>query len=111
MFKLGQQGAVTVVSGDCALSEENVDALTNAVRKCLDSTQPRIVIDLGDVPLADSAGLETLLNLYDEAQLRGGTIRLAAPTALVQDALDISDISSEIEVCDSTSQAVGRFSK
>ena len=110
MFKQSQQGAVDVISADSPLNTSTVDHLRNAVHPVLVG-QPRVVIDLSGAALVDSAGLESLLDLHEIAERHGGQLRLAAPNPLVEDLLRVSEISTVIEVHESTSAAVGSFSK
>ena len=110
MFKHLKQGAVDVITPDTPINGSTTDHLYNAVNS-ISGGQPRVVIDLSGVPLVNGAGLEALLDMHETAQQRGGQLRLASPNPLVEDLLRVSEIAALIEVYESTSSAVGSFSK
>jgi len=45
---------------------------------------PRLAMDLGEVSFMDSGGVEMLLAISDQAQLRGGRLRLVSVPPRVQ---------------------------
>ena len=111
MFQHDKQGAVDVISGDSPIHQSCLDALQPIVESCLVSGQPQLVLDLSQVPLIDSKGLEFLLDVHDECTRRGGVLRLAAPNAVCRDVLDLCDVSLVMEVCHDVTSAVGGFAR
>ncbi len=111
MFTNKKQGAVDIVTGEGPISRDTLELVQNAVDPCLQSGQPRLVFDMSEVALLDSGGLEYLLDLNDKCVSRGGALRLAAPNNLCQDILDVCGISTQIEVYEDTTRAVGGFSQ
>lgn len=111
MFNAKKQAAVDIVSGESPISRDTLEMLQNAVDPCLLDGQPRLVIDLSQVALLDSGGLEYILDLNDQCVARGGALRLAAPNNLCQDIMDVCGVSSQIEVYEDTTRAVGGFSQ
>lgn len=111
MFEHKVQGAVDVISGDGPLDKTTLEEVKSVVNQCLAHGQPRLVFDLTKVPLFDSGGLEYLLELQDECARRGGIVRLAAPSALCRDILDVCSVSQVMEVCPNVTTAVGGFAQ
>ena len=109
MFKHSKQGAINVISGTLPLSGDALDLFDGALVECLNEGQPRAVLDLRNVPLIDSAGLERLLDVRDRFQKKTGVLKLAGANPLCQDILTITGVASYFEVFPEVSQAVGSF--
>ncbi len=78
MFSVKPQGAVDVVQLGGQLNQENAEQLVETVQSGLAEGQPMVVLDMSDVTLLDSAGLDALLDSRDAVLLKGGTVKLAA---------------------------------
>jgi anti-anti-sigma factor len=111
MYTHKRTGAIDTISGTLPLIAENHSAFLNAFEGCFKQGQPRIVVDLSQVPLIDSVGLETILDLRDQCQQRGGAIVLARPNALCRDILRINGMEHEVSIFEDTVTAMGNFSK
>jgi anti-anti-sigma factor len=109
MFEHSRQGAVDVVTGREPLSTEYAEGASRALHECMQSGQPRLVMDLENVALIDSVGLELLLEVRDACQARGGTLQLAAPNKLCRDILRISGVVDDFELFDDVLSAIGSF--
>ena len=111
MFTRSKQGAVDVISGTDPLNGEHIDEASQVVDECLSAGQPRIVFDLRQVPLIDSAGLELLLNVHDRCIERGGLLQLAAANTLCRDILEVTGVVSEFELFSDAVEAAGSFAQ
>ena len=109
MFEVSRQGAVDVISGREPLNVETGGPLRELVKSSCLSGQPRVVINLQDIPLIDSAGLETLLDCRDECVHRMGVLQLAAPNRLCRDILRVTGVDAQFAVFDNVLSAVGSF--
>ena len=109
MFEISRQGAIDVVAGELPLNAENAEALMRAFEKCLADGQPRAVLDLQAVPLIDSVGLETLLDIQDSFEQRTGSLKLASPNPLCSDILIATGIDNHFEVYPEVKSAVASF--
>jgi anti-sigma B factor antagonist len=67
--------------------------------------RPRIVVDLGDVRLIDSAGLTGLLRAHREAIQRGGWVRLARPRSRARRVLETMNLGRILTIHDTVRQA------
>lgn len=109
MFAVKSQGAVEVVVPNVPLKSEAVDELRDTVAHCLGDGLPMLVLNMHDVPLLDSAGLESLLDIRDKVQKRGGQVKLAALTPLAQDILRVSGIGRHFDCHSDEKSAVRSF--
>jgi anti-anti-sigma factor len=109
MISMAPQGAVDVVRLNGSLTHENADKLVETVEPGLTEGQPMIVLDMSDVPLLDSAGLEALMDLHDWAQVRGGVVKLASLSPLCADVLRVTGVGSHFPIYKDVKVAVGSF--
>ncbi len=109
MFAVRSQGAVEMIVPTVPLKSENVEELMETVHHCLADGLPMLVLNMHDVALMDSAGLESLLDIRDLVQKRGGTVKLASLTPLCQDILRVSGVGRNFEVFVDEKSAVRSF--
>ena len=109
MFARNKQGAVDVVSGDDPLSADYVPRVLRLLQECGAKGQPRAVLDLDRVPLIDSTGLEMLLDVQEDFQRRGGTLKLAVRSPLCREILNVTGVGGHFEVYPEAASAVGSF--
>lgn len=111
MFERSRTGSVHVIRGDEPLTSPQLETVRRLFDECVQSGQPRIVMDLSRIPLIDSAGLEALLDFQDHCRERGGMMKLASPTLLCRDALTITGVMDRFEVFQDSLAALGSFAK
>ena len=109
MFRLSKNGAVNVVHIAGSINTENSDELTAFVCDSFSRGQPMTVLDLREVQIIDSSGLESLCDLVAEHSRRGGQLKVATPSSLCRDIFQATGIDSRFEVYDEVLQAVGSF--
>jgi anti-anti-sigma factor len=109
MFAVKSQGAVEVIVPNVPLKGEYVGELLETVQHCLPDGLPMLVLNLHDVPLLDSIGLEALLDVRDLVAQRGGTVKLASLTPLTNDILRVSGLAQQFEVFADEKAAVRSF--
>jgi anti-anti-sigma factor len=109
MFERTKQGAVEVVQGDDPLSADFVPRVLQLLQECCVHGQPRVVLDLENVPLMDSAALEMLLDVQEEFQRRGGALKLAVRNTLCREILSVTGVGAEFEMYPEAASAVGSF--
>src|SRR5690349_862856 len=111
MFEINKRGAVHVLSGSKPLTAAHVADVRQACSACIELGQPRLVIDLIEVPLIDSTGLELLLELRNHCQKRGGAVQLCSPNALCRDILVATGLTDHFAIFDDQSAAVGSYAR
>ena len=93
------------------MAGEVVDAATSEMELAFGEGQPMGVLDLQDVPLIDSRGLEFLLAQQIACEQRGGRLTLAAANPLCRDILRCCGLSERFEMYGDARSAVGSFSR
>jgi len=109
MLNVKPQGAVDVVQLSGPLNHECAEELVETIQSGLAEGQPMVVLDMSDVPLMDSAGLEALLDIHDAVLLKGGAVKLAALNQLCVDVIRVTGIASRLESYTDVKLAVGSF--
>lgn len=109
MFPVKSHGAVVVIVPNAPLKAEQGVELKETVHYFVTDGLPMVVVDCRDVPLMDSAGLESLLDLHEDIESRGGSIRLAALPQLCQDILRVTGIDRTLAVYEDEKSAVRSF--
>ncbi|MDX1764003.1 MAG: STAS domain-containing protein [bacterium] len=102
-------GVITFFSPDAPLVGENMSPLDEAIDRCINSGEHRLVIDLGRVPFIDSEGLEKLLAYQDQIRRVGGTIKLVNPTPLCHEILEVTRMSGYFDLYFDLEKAAGSF--
>ncbi|MCH2114013.1 MAG: STAS domain-containing protein [Pirellulales bacterium] len=111
MFSVESQGAVDVVRAAGPLTHENAHELSDTIFGGLPGGQPMVVLDMHEIPLVDSAGLEALLDVQQAVQSMGGSMKLATLSPLCQEILRITEVEQHVEAYHDVKTAVGSFVK
>lgn len=109
MFKRSKQGAVSVIDGNCPLSDAHVHELSDLFETVLKEGQPHVVLDMAGIPLCDSEGLELLWSTQENYESRGGQLKLAGLNPLCDEILKITAVAREFEIFPNVATAVGSF--
>src|SRR5438045_4429801 len=99
---LDLKGRVTLGEGD-ELLKDKVNSLLNQGLK-------KIVLNLGDVPYIDSAGLGEIVRTYTTVSKQGGSLKLLNLTKRITDLLSITKLLTVFDTYDSEADAVRSFS-
>jgi len=86
------------------------DALREALTKVVDGGQTKVVLNLGDVPYVDSAGLGEIVRSYTTVTRKGGKLKLLNLTKKLEDLLSITKLLTVFETYDTEDEAVKSFS-
>jgi anti-anti-sigma factor len=97
---------VTVLAVRGKILFDTQQPLDQAVKRALVESGPRIVVDMHEVTMCDSSGLQLLIDARRQAVPAGGWVRLCRPQALVARVLEITNLSSLLSVFDSVDAAV-----
>lgn len=111
MFERERVGAVDVIHGADALVTEHLEPFVELLDGCVEEGQPKAILDLTEVPLIDSAGLETLLEMQEKFEGYGGALKLLINSGLCRDILDATGVDSRFEVFSDKREAVGSFAE
>ena len=99
---LDLKGKITLGEGDEALKDK-INSLVLQDRR-------RILLNLGDVPYIDSAGLGEIVRTYTTVSRQGGHLKLVNLTKRITDLLSITKLLTIFETFDSETDALKSFS-
>ncbi len=94
---------VVVVQGRLTIDE--VDTFRRSFQERINDGKIEIVLDLNELELIDSAGLELLLWLSDEVARQGGQLRLVRPSDTVGKIFSITRLEQRFNMHDSVESA------
>jgi anti-anti-sigma factor len=97
-IKENKLGLVTILALDGPLVEEHVNLLKERLDHCLSSADLRILIDLKEVPLIDSAGLELLWDTLMKFRKINGSLKLVNASPLIMDILLATRMANIFEI-------------
>jgi anti-sigma B factor antagonist len=102
-----QRDGVTILklTGRLVLGDESND-LRNTIKRLVEAGDKKIVVDLGEVPYIDSAGLGTLVSAFASVSNAGGSMKLANLTKKIHDTLYITKLVTVFDVHDSVASAL-----
>lgn len=106
---VANEGAATVVRPEGPLIEAELHELERQLRRLRDSWAKRIVVNMSDVPLIDSAGLELLCAYQQELQEHGLRMKLCGLNDLVQKIFELTRLARQFEVFADSSSAIRSF--
>ncbi len=98
---LDLKGKITLGEGDEALKDK-INSLVHHNRR-------RILLNLGDVPYVDSAGLGEIVRTYTTVSRQGGQLKLVNLTKRITDLLSITKLLTVFETFDSEADALKSF--
>jgi len=99
---LDLKGKITLGEGD--------ELLKDKVNSLINQGQRKIVLNLGEVPYLDSAGLGEVVRAYTTVSREGGSLKLLNLTKRITDLLSITKLLTVFETFDSEDEAVRSFS-
>ena len=98
---LDLKGKITLGEGD--------EVLKDKINSLIQQDRKRILLNLGEVPYIDSAGLGEIVRTYTTVSRQGGKLKLLNLTKRIQDLLAITKLLTVFETYDSEPEAVKSF--
>ena len=104
-------GSIEVIRAPAALSGADREQYASEIQNCIERHRVRIVLDLSNMLLIDSAGLEMLLDYNEQCLRRGGEVVLAGANALCSDILHITGLDQQLNCHKDLRTALGSFAR
>ena len=98
---LDLSGKIVLGEGDGQVRERIKDLLSDG--------QKKILLNLGDVPYVDSAGLGALISSYTTTKREGGQLKLVNLTKRIQDLLAIPKLITVFDTYDTEREAIDSY--
>ena len=105
--KFGKVHAIRL-KGQLKLGEP-VDELRSALDGLINEGSLQVVMNLSEVPIADSSGIGALVRYASTLKQRGGALKLVNPSKLVTQTLKILGLLNVFEIFAAEQEAVESF--
>jgi anti-sigma B factor antagonist len=107
-----ESGAVTVLdlSGKITLGDDG-NLLKDKLHSLLHQGKKNVLLNLGQVPYVDSAGLGSLVSAYTTVTREGGSLKLTNVTKKLQDLLSITKLLTVFDTFDSEDEAIRSYKR
>ena len=99
---LDLKGKITLGEGD--------EALKDKINSLIQQDRKRILLNLGDVPYIDSAGLGEIVRTYTTVSRQGGQLKLVYLTKRITDLLSITKLLTVFETFENEADALKSYS-
>ena len=106
---VSSEGAVTVVKPEGAVVAGELDELDGQLERLCQNWTTRMVINFGDAPLIDSAGLELLCRHQSAMQKNGAQLKLCGLNDLATQIFELTRLTGRFELFADTTEAVRSF--
>ncbi len=97
------------LSGKMTLGEGD-EMLKQAINKLLAAGTKKLVLNLGNVPYIDSAGLGEVVRTHTTVSRQGGSLKLLNLTKRIEDLLAITKLLTVFDTYESEAEAIKSFS-
>jgi len=101
--------AILDVRGRMVIEALDDQPLPQAVRALVRRGTTRILVNLEHVPVVDTTGLCDVVEAYVAAQRQGAELKLLRPTPHVRHVLDVTRLSTVLDICESEADALARY--
>jgi len=105
--KFGKVHAIRL-KGQLKLGEP-VDELRSALDGLINEGSLQVVMNMSEVPIADSSGIGALVRYASTLKQRGGALKLVNPSKLVTQTLKILGLLNVFEIFEAEQEAVESF--
>lgn len=103
VYILDLSGKITIGAGSVQLRD--------AIRKLIEGSNKKILLNVGDVSYVDSSGIGELVNSFTNTNKAGGVLKLLNLTKKIQDLLAITKLLTVFETFTSEEEALKSFNK
>lgn len=86
-----------------------VDQFREAVNEALAAAQPRLVVNLAEVPMIDSSGVGVLVKALTSAKQRGGMVHLVNPSKFAVQTLRLVGVLTLFGIFEEEESAIESF--
>ena len=101
-----KMGTVDVVTPLGPLTDEDGAEFVEVLQAHLESANPHVVLNMGEVSYVDSAGLGELVATYTTIRRQGGDVKLLNLTTKMKDLLQITKLLTVFETFEDEGEAV-----
>ena len=89
---------------------EDVELVKDKINSLIQQGEKKLLLNLEEVPYADSAGLGEIVRTYTTVNRQGGSLKLLHLTKRIEDLLAITKLLTVFDTFDSEQDAISSFS-
>lgn len=105
-----QEGDITLLDVEGRIMfGDGEEEFRDAVTRGIEAGQLRLIINMGEVPYVDSAGISQLVRTFVALNKRGGRMTMVGLTRRVRDLLTMTRLLTIMEAFESESEAIASF--
>lgn len=104
-----EQGAVSIVAVAGRVDSATAPELENTLKRLVEAEKTQIVLDLLGVEYMSSAGLRAMVSTLKAVKRVNGDLRVANPSARVDEVLRLAGLSSIFAIYPSREAAISSF--
>ncbi|MFG0331489.1 MAG: STAS domain-containing protein [Phycisphaerales bacterium] len=108
-FEDSQHGAVVVVGPKGALTRETAERFTAHLLEIRAQSMGRLVLDVTNIPLVDSRGLEALVEVTETMADSGAPLKLCGANDTLREVLELTELTSLFDYFESKTDAARSF--
>ena len=97
------------VSGKITLGDMGDAQLKDKMRSLVQQGHKNVLLNLGDVPYVDSAGLGEIVQAYATVNKNGGSLKLVNTTKRIKDLLSITKLLTVFDTFDTEAEGIDSF--
>ena len=101
--------SVSVVKVSGRVDSSTAPDLDTTLKDHINTDRYNLVVDLQETDYMSSAGLRALVAALKEAKKHGGNVRIAQPSARVQEVIDLAGLTPVFDIHPDVVEAVGAF--
>lgn len=98
-------GPITVLTVSGELTTDQSDPFRRSCQERFEAGRRDVLLDVNELTLVDSAGLELLLWLSDQVAQRSGQLRLVGPDETIRKILEITRLDRRFAIHDTVEAA------
>lgn len=96
------------VSGS-ALTEPEFDILTDAVQELIETDQSNIILNLKEIKVLNSLGINTLIKIFTRSRNHGGDLIIVNISDKISQVLLLTKLNTVLNIAPSVQEAVNNF--
>lgn len=104
-----QEGAATIVYPQGAMIAGELDELDGTLKRLCDAWAKRIILNMTDAALVDSAGLELICTYEQLLNEQGLRLKICSLNDMVQKIFELTRLARRFEIYNDTSAAVRSY--
>ena len=92
-----------------ALTEQDFDELMQQVKMLLDNDKPNIILNLEQIKILNSLGINTLIKIFTKARNGGGDLYIVNISDKINQVLLLTKLNTVLNIAHSVEEAINNF--